>query len=218
MDDYIKRQDAIEIFMFGHEIWRDYEAANAIRELPAADVRPVKEDRTITMNVPQPGKHIQFCGQDWIALGIEQGGLLVIKAEPLLEKMPFDKDGVADWLKSSLRQYLNDEYLKSLGDIGNALLEFESDLTADDGTKDYGTCKDKVFLLSDALYRKYREYIPKYDTLWRWTITPYSPTFNHHERIVSASGTFSSIHADIKNSLTPSLCLNLSLLEGMNAK
>ena len=40
------------------------------------------------------------------------------------------------------------------------LLPFVSDLTSDDGMKNYGTAEDYVFLLSCDLYRKYREQIP----------------------------------------------------------
>jgi len=197
--------------MIAQERKRIYDEADCVSK-DEDDADDADDEVNTALEGPQPGEHIQFCGQEWVALGIEQGGLLVIKAEPLPEKTPFDKDGVTDWRKSSLRKYLNGEYLDSLGDTGDALLEFESDLTADDGRKDYGTCKDKVFLLSDALYRKYRENIPAYDTWW-WTITPYSPFSDGSERFVNPFGSLEKFYrASYSLRAVPSLCLNLSSL------
>lgn len=66
-----------------------------------------------------------------------------------------------------------------LDEIGKeSLLPFTSDLTSDDGLKDYGTAEDYVFLLSADLYRKYRPYIPNQKTWW-WLITPWSTLPSH---------------------------------------
>ena len=135
------------------------------------------------------GERFRFSGYDWILLGDEQGGKLAI-TEKVVGKYPFDKDGCNDWRKSSLRKFLNSDFLKKLKK--EDLMSFTSDLTADDGMTDYGHSEDFVFLLSDALYRKYRYKMPKYDT-WSWTITPYStyPTYASYERYVSTDGTLS---------------------------
>ena len=57
---------------------------------------------------------------------------------------------------------------------------------------DYGTSEDFVALLSDNLYRKYRKFMPQYDT-WVWTITPWSCTSGsaNYERPVTTSGALS---------------------------
>ena len=136
--------------------------------------------------LPKPGEIFSYNGVSFVALGVEQGGLLAIVAEPLEEEMAYDESRCNDWRKSSLRKYLNGEYLEALGK--EQLLPFTSDLTADDGMKDYGTSEDFVFLLSDNLYRKYRAFVPSYGVWW-WTITPYSclPSNANNERRVCTS-------------------------------
>lgn len=132
------------------------------------------------------GERFSFSGYDWILLGDEQGGKLAV-TEKIVGKYPFDEDGCNDWRKSSLRKLLNSKFLEMLKK--EDLLPFTSDLTADDGLTDYGSSEDLVFILSDALYRKYRYKMPKYDT-WTWTITPYStlPSGGRLERLVYTSG------------------------------
>ena len=139
------------------------------------------------------GERFRFSGYDWILLGDEQGGKLAI-TEKVVGKYPFDKDGCNDWRKSSLRKFLNSDFLKKLKK--EDLMSFTSDLTADDGMTDYGHSEDLVFLLSDALYRKHRYKMPKYDT-WSWTITPYStyPPIAGFERCVNTDGTLSNYYA-----------------------
>lgn len=133
------------------------------------------------------GEHFDFCGFEWVLLGDEQGGKLAVMAS-VIGRYPFDEDNKNDWRTSTLRAELNENFIESLDTA--ALLPFTSDLTADDGLKDYGTSEDLVFLLSCDLYRKYRAVMPKYNT-WTWTITPYStlPSHAHYERYVSTDGT-----------------------------
>ena len=117
----------------------------------------------------KPGERFTWKGRTYVALGMEQGGLLAITEKPVFEKEPFDKHGSNDWRKSTLRYKLNGMFLEEIGK--EDLLPFTSDLTSDDGLKDYGTAEDYVFLLSADLYRKYRPYIQKQETWW-WLITP----------------------------------------------
>lgn len=161
--------------------------------------------------IPAPGERVFHNGHPFIALGVEQGGLLVI-SEEMIGEQPFDKDGSNDWRSSSLRNYLNGEYLDQIGREG--LLPFTSDLTTDDGMKDYGASKDYVFLLSCDLYRKYRDFIPKRDSWW-WTITGWSanPSFANVVWFVNTSGAFHNSNAVVSNGVVPSLLLNLKSLE-----
>lgn len=52
------------------------------------------------------------------------------------------------------------------------LLSHTVDLVADNGDRAYGTVKDTVFILTCDEYRKYRDYIPYYDS-FIWTSTPW---------------------------------------------
>ena len=141
--------------------------------------------------VPQAGERFTRGGIEFVALGIEQGGVLAVAAKRLEDEMAYDEHGSNDWRKSSLRKYLNEEFVKNF-DKGD-LLPFVSDLTSDDGMTDYGTSEDFVALLSDNLYRKYRKFMPQYDT-WVWTITPWSchPGTASLERFVLTSGALNS--------------------------
>lgn len=125
--------------------------------------------------LPKSGEHFKYNGMKFVVLGEEQSGVLAV-AESLLENTMFFDDhknskdvSKNDWCSSLLRKYLNSEYLQQFnrGD----LLPFVSDLIADDGTKCYGTSKDYIFILSCDLYRKYREFIPRFSRQW-WTLTP----------------------------------------------
>lgn len=157
--------------------------------------------------VPQAGERFVRGGIEFVALGMEQGGVLAVAAKRLEDEMAYDEDGSNDWRKSSLRKYLNEEFVKNF-DKGD-LLPFVSDLTSDDGMTDYGTSEDFVALLSDNLYRKYRKFMPKYDT-WVWTITPWSclPGYANYERIVDTSGALYSYGAYYAHGVAPACIFN----------
>jgi len=133
------------------------------------------------------GEEFNYSGREFIALGWEQNGVLAV-SKHTIGKMPFDENGSNDWRKSSIREYLNGDFIeKELDPSG--LLQFTSDLTADDGLTDYGKSVDLVFLLSADLYRKYRYFMPKWST-WVWLITPWSclPSSGLIVRLVTTDG------------------------------
>lgn len=162
--------------------------------------------------VPQAGERFTRGGIEFAALGMEQGGVLAVAAKRLKDEMEYDEDGCNGWRKSSLRKYLNEEFVK-IFDKGD-LLPFVSDLTSDDGMTDYGTSEDFVALLSDNLYRKYRKFMPKYDT-WVWTITPWSclPGYAGGERIVNTSGALSNSCASYACGVAPACIFNPAIFE-----
>lgn len=163
--------------------------------------------------LPQAGERFTRGGIEFVALGMEQGGVLAVVAKRLEDEMAYDEDGSNDWRKSSLRKYLNEEFVKNF-DKGD-LLPFVSDLTSDDGMTDYGTSEDFVALLSDNLYRKYRKFMPKYDT-WVWTITPWSspsPGYASGERIVYTSGALGGSLAIYGYGVAPACIFNPSIFE-----
>lgn len=177
------------------------------------DEAECEEHETAGGTVPKSGKRFTYNGMEFVVLGEEQGGILAVMAHELGEKMPYDEDnGKNDWRKSTLRKYLNGEFLEKFnrGD----LLPFVSDLTSDDGMKDYGTSEDFIALLSCDLYRKYREFMPKYNT-WVWTITPWSclPGYAGYERGVSTDGSLGSSYANVANGVAPACIFNRSIFE-----
>ena len=162
--------------------------------------------------LPQAGERFTRGGIEFVALGMEQGGVLAVAAKRLEDEMAYDEDGSNDWRKSSLRKYLNEEFVKNFnkGD----LLPFVSDLTSDDGMTDYGTSEDFVALLSDNLYPKYRKFMPQYDT-WVWTITPWSchPGYANYERRVHTSGALTSHYASLAGGVAPACIFNPAIFK-----
>ena len=144
------------------------------------------------------GARFTYAGVEWVKLDNTDGGALVLTAEPVFERA-FDEENCNDWRKSSLRRELNGPFLDALiaeGADRAAFLDLETDLTADDGMTDYGTATDKIALISDGLYRKFRALIPKIGCWW-WTLTPWTcdPEYSYYVRLVYSSGALSNYGA-----------------------
>ena len=137
------------------------------------------------------GTHFMYGGVEWVKFEDIGAGTLCLAAEPVFCRA-FDEENCNDWRKSSLRRELNGVFLDALvaeGANRAAFLDWESDLTADDGMTDYGTAVDKIALRSDALCRKYREITPPVDA-WCWNLTPWTcdASFSYLVRGVNSFG------------------------------
>lgn len=148
----------------------------------------------------QQGGRFLYGGVEWVILenDFELGAVLAIAAEPVFNRA-FDSENRNDWRVSSVRRELNGPFFDGLIAAGAnraAFLDWESDLTADDGMTDYGTATDKIALLSDGLYRKYRRFIPRVDE-WCWTLTPWTcdPEYSYGVRYVTSSGALNYYYA-----------------------
>ena len=145
------------------------------------------------------GARFLYGGVEWVKLEDIGAGTLCLAAEPVFLRA-FDEENCNDWRKSSLRRELNGAFLDALvaeGADRAAFLDWESDLTADDGMTDYGTAVDKIALRSDALCRKYRDITPPVDA-WCWNLTPWTcdPEYSYSVRDVYSSGSLYSLNAD----------------------
>lgn len=139
----------------------------------------------------KPGDRFMYGGVEWVKFEDIGAGTLCLAAEPVFLRA-FDEENCNDWRKSSLRRELNGAFLEALvaeGADRAAFLDWESDLTADDGMTDYGTAVDKIALRSDALCRKYREITPPVDE-WCWNLTPWTcdASASYNVRCVYSSG------------------------------
>lgn len=136
------------------------------------------------------GDHFNLAGLRWRILDITSKGYHCL-AEIMEGNKVFDDDS-NDWAYSSLRKWLNNDFLNKLEEeIGEKnVVEFERDLFSLDGQTEYGKCWDKVSLLNVDEYRKYRPLIPNADKWW-WLITPWSTKCNDIRKstaVVSPSG------------------------------
>jgi len=119
-------------------------------------------------------------------------------AKDIVFKEAFDDGNSNDWRKSSLRKFLNGDYLNGLdGDFAESLAPFQRDLTADDGSKDYcdASCVDVVSLISCDEYRTYREHISNKPNWW-WTLTAYSTPRSGCSLYVRRVGTDGRLNGD----------------------
>ena len=128
----------------------------------------------------RPGEHFMFKGFEWVCLDPNHpdGGVMAIMAKLWAKDVKFcpsDKfaDGKGNW-----NNYRTSNVRGILNDMANSVFEKKSlllhtvDLVADNGDRAYGTVHDFVFILTCDEYRKYRDYIPHYDS-WIWTATPW---------------------------------------------
>lgn len=151
----------------------------------------------------KPSDRFMYGGVEWVKFEDIGAGTLCLSAGVLFCRA-FDEENCNDWRKSSLRRELNGAFLDALvaeGANRAAFLDWESDLTADDGMTDYGTAVDKIALRSDALCRKYRESTPPVDA-GCWNLTPWTcdHEYSYRVRIVSSSGAldYSSAYNDYR--------------------
>ena len=114
---------------------------------------------------------------------IEQNKFLCVNNDIICHK-EFDEGNDNNWKESSLRRYLNGEYLEKFKDVN--LASWQQDLTTDDGLKEYGSSEDRIFLLTAEQYRKYRKNIRAIIDWW-WLITADS-TVNDLVRFVYTDG------------------------------
>ena len=147
--------------------------------------------KEVKLSELKPGDIFVFAGLRWVKLEESAEGTKVIAADKV-EDQAFDTEDRNNWKESTLREYLNNDFLEYLYDEGAAEEDFltvVSDLTSDDGLKDYGTSEDKIALITCDDYRKYRSLIPMIDGWW-WTITPWScnPSYSYSVRYVNTSG------------------------------
>lgn len=142
------------------------------------------------------GDRFFYGGIEWVKLDDAHGGVLVLAVNKQADSA-FDKNNSNNWATSSLRKSLNEtengrfteEFLKDI--VKDDLVEFERDLTTDDGMTEYGTCKDFISLYTCNEYRKYRKLIPDCG-VWHWTITADSLVYSFFVHRVYSDGSLGS--------------------------
>lgn len=146
------------------------------------------------------GSRFTYGGLEWVVLAHnpQKKAVLVLAADVLKTEsgetryMPFDEENKNDFAASSVRAFLNGDFLEELAAAGadkEAFLPLALDLTSDDGLKDYGIDRVTIGIYTDQIYREFRNIIPPAPD-WHWTATPFSTTRNGYEHLVR--GVYSS--------------------------
>lgn len=138
------------------------------------------------------GDIFELSGLTWTILDITEDGYKCIAGQ-LEDSMIFD-NASNDWKSSRLRKYLNEDFRNRLAsEIGEEnIIPFERDLLSLDGQTEYGSCEDKISLLTVDEYRKYRKLIPNANYWW-WLITPWSTPCNGYEKLVTVVAPFGGV-------------------------
>ena len=129
-------------------------------------------------------------------------------ASDCVEERAFDEENKNDFAASSLRAYLNGEFLRRLIKAGapeEMFEHFNIDLTADDGLKSYGGDRVRIGLITCEEYRLLRGNIPALPDCWWWTATPDSP-INNFVRNVYSDGSLNYHYAYNGNDGVRPLC------------
>ena len=191
------------------------EQINALREEVALLKGNAKNTRIIPSGL-KIGDTFELAGLSWKILDITSEGYKCL-ADRLEDSKIFDSNN-NDWKDSSLREYLNGEFLKALIDeIGEEnIIEFERDLLSLDGQTEYEFCEDKVSLLTVDEYRKYRKLIPNTNNYWWWLISPWSTPCNDYKKsvaVVSLSGIIRNGNCNCSRGVRPFCIFPSSIFE-----
>ena len=170
----------------------------------------------------RPGEHFMFKNFEWVCLDPNHpdGGVMAIMAKPWQKDVKFCPSGKFIDEKGNWNNYRTSNVRGVLSDMANAvfggtcLLAHTVDLVADNGDRSYGTVNDKVFLITCDEYRKYRDYIPRYEKRV-WTATPWycgdkdSDTgVAEYGRYVTAGGRLDYYYAGNSSAIAPACILN----------
>lgn len=149
--------------------------------------------KTALLNIA-PGKTVDYHGEPCLVLEHRKDGTLLLHLDQMTHTFGSDNN----FASSSLRAHLNGPYLRSLTD-GNPdeVITRTVDLTALNGSKEYGTCECKVAPLTLDELRKYADIIPIPER-FEWSVTPWStPKVNEDDTWVMGLNSDGDINYDV---------------------
>lgn len=149
--------------------------------------------KTAISNVA-PGQVVKFHGEPCIVLEHRTAGTLLVTATQI--KSSFGSTN--NFAASSFREHLNGAFADALTE-GHAdeLIAREVDLTALNGSKEYGSCECKVAPLTFDEIRRFHGLLPKPES-WEWSATPWSTP--------STNDTSSAVYLDTDGNVSDNYC------------
>lgn len=140
-----------------------------------------------------PGQTVNYHGEPCLVLEHRKDGTMLLH----LDQMTHAFGSSNNFAASSLRAHLNGPYLASLTD-GNPdeIITRTVDLTALNGSKEYGSCECKVAPLTIDELRKYHDILPIPER-FEWSVTPWStPAVNEDDTWVMGLSSDGNIYAN----------------------
>lgn len=146
----------------------------------------------VELSTLKPKDEFKLGDEVFIVLEQTDNGTRVISKEFAYNDVKFGDN--LNWNVSPIRRMLNNEYFKKIAAIigEKNILSMDRNLTSLDGLDDYGTCTDKVSLLTSAEYAKYHKILGLKSNYpdWWWLITPASTPSNDYVRSVCVVGSY----------------------------
>ena len=140
-----------------------------------------------------PGQTVNYHGEPCLVLEHRKDGTMLLH----LDQMTHAFGSSNNFAASSLRAHLNGPYLASLTD-GNPdeIITRTVDLTALNGSKEYGSCECKVAPLTIDELRKYHDILPIPER-FEWSVTPWStPAVNEDDTWVMGLYSYGDVGYD----------------------
>ena len=141
-----------------------------------------------------PGQTVNYHGEPCLVLEHRKDGTMLLH----LDQMTHAFGSSNNFAASSLRAHLNGPYLASLTD-GNPdeIITRTVDLTALNGSKEYGSCECKVAPLTIDELRKYHDILPIPER-FEWSVTPWStPAVNEDDIWVMGLNSDGNVYRDL---------------------
>lgn len=162
------------------------QGGNVIIDLDSAQLANLLNTDRVQLSTLKPRDEFKLRDEAFIVLEQTDNGTRVISKEFVYNDVKFGDN--SNWNVSPIRRMLNNEYFKKIAAIigEKNILSMDRDLTSLDGLDDYGTCTDKVSLLTSAEYAKYHKILGLKSNYpdWWWLITPASTPSNDYSRNV----------------------------------
>lgn len=141
--------------------------------------------KTAVMNIAT-GQCVKFHNEPCLVLEHRQNGTLLMTCN----QIEVEFGGSNNYAKSALAKHLNSTFLEALTENhADEVLLREVDLTAVNGSTEYGLLMCKVAPLTLDEYRRLRDIIPLPES-WEWFATPWStPAVNEDDTWVAGLST-----------------------------
>lgn len=151
--------------------------------------------KTAVMNIAA-GQCVKFHNEPCLVLEHRQNGTLLMTCNQIEAKF----GGSNNYAKSALAKHLNSTFLEALTEnhVDEVLLR-KVDLTAVNGSTEYGSVVCRVAPLTLDEYRRLRDIIPLPES-WEWFATPWStPAVNEDDTWVAGLYTGGGVGSDYYN-------------------
>lgn len=186
-------------------------------EFDADKLADLMNEGKVELSTLNPGEKFMIGDERFIVLEHTCDGVRVIAENFAYSDMTFGDN--SDWKESYIRRVLHDEYLQKIAaSVGEEnIIPMIRDLTSMDGLDDYGSCTDKISMLTFAEYAKYHKILglkPNYPDWW-WLITACSTPSNDYLRgvcYVCSDGAVGWRDCDCTDGVRPFLTLDSSIL------